>query len=183
MDDTRIIDLYFKRSESAIIESNKKYGGYCGKIANNILGSFEDAEECVNDTWFRAWNAIPPKRPERLAVFFGRITRNLAIDRYRKKRSEKLGGGQIALCLDELEECIGETNPIADAIGISELLNGFLSDLPERTRNVFLFRYWYMMPVAEIAAQTGMNEGAIKMTLQRVRNKLKDYLKKEGVGI
>ena len=183
MQDCEIVDLYWARSENAIKETGSKYGAYCRKIAMNIVSNDEDSEECVNDTWFRAWNAIPPKRPERLAVFFGRITRNLAIDRYRKKRSEKLGGGQIALCLDELEECIGETNPIADAIGISELLNGFLSDLPERTRNVFLFRYWYMMPVAEIAAQTGMNEGAIKMTLQRVRNKLKDYLKKEGVGI
>lgn len=183
MEDLQIIELYWKRDESAINESRSKYGGYCSTIANNILHSAEDTEECVNDTWFRAWKTLPPEKPNRLAVFLGRITRNLAIDRYRRDRSQKYGGGQITLCLDELGECIGEDSPIEDRIALRELLDCFLFSLPEKNRNIFLLRYWYMMPVAEIAKRNDITEGSVKMILQRVRNKLKDYLEKEGVGI
>ncbi|SDA21852.1 RNA polymerase sigma-70 factor, ECF subfamily [Ruminococcus sp. YE71] len=183
MEDLQIIELYWQRKESAIHESRNKYGGYCSAIANNILHSAEDSEECVNDTWFRAWNAMPPEKPSRLAVFLGRITRNLAIDRYRRDRSQKFGGGQTALCLDELGECIGEESPIEDRIALKELIDVFLHSLPEKNRKLFLLRYWYMMPVAEIAKRNNMSEGAVKMILQRVRNKLKDYLEQEGVGV
>ena len=183
MEDSHIIKLYWQRNESAIKESQKKYGGYCSSIADNILHSAEDTEECVNDTWFRAWNTIPPEKPKRLAVFFGRITRNLAIDRFRSDTSKKRGGGQMALCLDELAECIGEDSPIEDRLALREVLNRFLRELPEKSRTIFLLRYWYMMPVSEIAKQYELSEGAVKMLLQRVRNKLKDYLEKEGIAI
>lgn len=183
MEDLHIIELYWQRDESAIRESQTKYGGYCSTIANNILHSAEDTKECVNDTWFRAWNAMPPEKPSRLAVFFGKITRNLAIDKYRRDRSQKYGGGQTALCLDELGECIGEDSPIEDRLALRELLNSFLCDLSDKNRNIFLLRYWYMMSVSEIAKRNDISEGAVKMILQRVRDKLRTYLEKEGAGI
>ena len=183
MEDNQIIELYWQRKDSAIKESQNKYGSYCGTIANNILHSAEDTEECVNSTWFRAWNTMPPEKPNRLAQFFGRITRNLAIDKYRKDRADRYGGGQTALCLDELGECIGEESPVEDRLVLKELLNTFLMDFPQKNRNIFLLRYWYFMPIAEIAERNGMSEGAVKMLLQRVRNKLKDYLETEGIGI
>ncbi len=183
MEDNIIIELYWQRNEAAIDESRSKYGRYCRKIADNILHSEEDSEECVNDTWLRAWDSIPPERPSVLSSFFGRITRNLAIDRFRRERSGKYGGGQTALCLDELSECIGKEASIEDRVALRELLNKFLRSLPERNRDIFLMRYWYMQPVSEIARQIGTSEGAVKMILQRVRIKMRKYLEKEGVGI
>ena len=183
MEDNRIIQLYWQRDETAIEESQKKYGAYCKTIANNILHSPEDTEECVNDTWFRAWNAIPPAKPIRLPVFLGKITRNLAIDKYRRGNAQKYGGGQTALCLEELGECIGEDSLIEDRIAFRDLLNAFLRDLPEQNRNIFLMRYWYFMPICEINRQYDLSEGAVKMILQRIRKRLKNYLEKEGVGV
>lgn len=183
MEDIRIIELYWQRDETAIEESETKYGSYCGTIAGNILHSKEDTMECVNDTWFRAWNSMPPEKPGRLAVFFGRITRNLAIDRYRKNKAQKYGGGQTAICLDELSECIGEERPVEDKIALRDSLNTFLSSLSEKNRNIFLLRYWYMFPVNKISEQYSMSEGAVKMTLQRIRKKLREFLEREGVGI
>lgn len=183
MDDSCIVKLYWNKDESAISESHKKYGSYCNTIAYNILNSFSDSEECVNDTWMRAWNTIPPEKPVRLAGFFGRITRNLAIDRYRRDRTQKYGSGQITVCLDEIGECIGEETPFDDRIVLKDILNEFLRGLPEKKKDIFLLRYWYMMPVRTVAKHMNMSEGAVKMVLHRVRDKLKEYLEKEGIGI
>lgn len=183
MKDDQIVELYWQRDENAVRESRVKYEAYCGTIAYNILHSKEDSEECVNDTWLRAWNNIPPEKPGRLAAFFGKITRNLAIDKYRRSRSRKYGGGQIALCLDELEECIGEEQPIEDRVALRELINEFLTELTDKNRDIFLFRYWYIMSVSEISRRYGISEGAVKMILQRTRSKLKGYLEREGAGI
>ena len=183
MEDSRIIELYWQRDETAITESSTRYGTYCRVIAYNILRSHEDSEECVNDTWLRAWNNIPPKRPARLSVFFGRIIRNLAIDRYRKYKTRKYGGGEMELCLDELGECVGEEVRIEDRLALKELLDIFLSELPEKNRNIFLLRYWYIMSVNDIAKRYDMSEGAVKMLLSRIRSRLKEYLEKEGVVI
>ena len=183
MNDKDIVDLYWSRDEAAIKISQDKYGGYCRSIAVNILHSPEDSEECVNDTWLRAWNSIPPQKPNRLALYFGRITRNLAIDRFRKEKSKKYNGGETVLCLEELAECIGKDGHIEENIALKELINLFLAELNQKNRAVFMFRYWYMMPIEEIAQRTGSTVGAVKMTLRRIRGKLKKYLVKEGVFV
>lgn len=183
MEDIRITELYWQRKESAITESERKYGAYCGVVAYNILHSYEDSDECVNDTWLRAWETIPPEKPKLLAAFFGKITRNLAIDRFRKDKAKKYGGGQVTLCLDELAECIGEDRPVEDRLVLKQTLEAFLKGIPEKNRDIFLLRYFYLMPVAKIAARYHTTEGAVKMLLKRVRRNLKDTLEKEGIGI
>ena len=183
MDDSRIIELYFIRDEAAVNESRLKYGAYCYAVADNILRSREDSEECVSDTWLSAWNSIPPARPRRLSVFFGRITRNLAIDRYRRSHAARRGDGDVPLCLDELSECVGEDSPIENRVALKLVLDSFLRGLSEANRCVFLYRYWYCMPVAEIARRRGVSEGAVKMSLQRTRERLREYLDREGIGV
>ena len=183
MEDNQIVELYWQRNEKAIKISQMKYGMYCRKIAENILHSKEDEEECLNDTWLRAWNTIPPEKPSRLDAFFGKITRNLAIDRYRQDRSQKRGEGQTALCLEELEECISKDLNIEESIALKDLLNKFLRKLPKKNKDIFLFRYWYLMSIKEIALKFGTSEGSIKMILKRLRENLREYLEKEGVAL
>ena len=184
MEDSRIIELYFERSETAIVESERKYGRYCGTIAMNILGNREDTEECVSDTWLRAWNAIPPAKPRLLKAFFGRITRNLALNLWEKKRAGKRGGGESSVVLDELEECIADAEAYtwsADRYVLTETLNRFLKGLPEEKRTIFIRRYWYMDQVKDIASEMGLGESKVKMTLLRTRKELMEVLKKEGI--
>ncbi len=183
MEDEQILDLYWARSEEALEESGKKYGRYCYTIAQNILHSPQDAEECVNDTWLRAWNAIPPSRPNRLAIFLGRITRNLAIDCWRKTQSEKSGGGQIILCLDELAEYVGTQQNLTDDLALKEALHTFLEALKPQTRQIFMLRYWHMYPIKEVARLCGISRGAVKMSLQRTGKQLKAHLQKEDIKI
>ena len=180
MDDGNIIELYFERDERAIKESEKKYRPYCASIAGNILHNREDEEECLSDTWLRAWNAIPPARPSRLSIFLGRITRNLAIDRYRKAKRERDGGGEYALCLDELSECIGEDSFIEEQIVLKDLLESFFRSLDTEEKDIFLLRYWYVMPIEKIASRYGLSEGAVKMRLLRTRKSFKEYMQKNA---
>lgn len=182
MDDGRIIELYFARDERAITESDAKYGAYCFTAANNILSSREDSEECVNDTWLRAWNAIPPKRPQVLKLFFVRITRNLSLDRLGSLRAKKRGGGEAALAIEELGECAAGT---ADVFGevmereVSRLIRRFVHSLPETDRAVFVRRYFFVESVKVIAQRYGMSEGSVMTRLSRTRKKLKELLNKE----
>ena len=149
MDDRQIIELYNERSETAISETADKYGKYCYYIAYHILYNEQDSEECVNDTYLRTWQAIPPQCPNKLSAFLGRITRNLALNRYRYYMKEKRGYGQTSLVLDELQECVpatGSTEPeqvVEDKL-LSEVLNRFLHELPTEKRMMFLRRYWYL---------------------------------------
>ena len=182
MDDSGIVDLYWQRSDRAVTETADKYGAYCRHIATAILQSREDAEECVNDTWLRAWNAIPPQRPERLQTFLGKITRNLALNRWEKSRAEKRGEGQMSLVLDELAECVGSgEDPMEDKLHFRDVLNRFLAGLPGEARKIFVRRYWYMSPVKEIAAEYGFSESKVAVTLFRTRKQLKSVLEKEGI--
>lgn len=183
MDDAKIIDLYFRRSESAVAETDAKYGPYCYAIAYNILTNNEDAEESVNDTYLAAWNAMPPHRPKLLSSFLGKITRNLSLDRWRNRHRDKRGGGQLTLALDELGECAsGES--LEDACARKELarsLNHFISALPEPERSVFVCRYWYFDSLKEVAAHFGYSESKTATMLMRTRKKLRAALQKEGL--
>ncbi|MBQ8633401.1 MAG: sigma-70 family RNA polymerase sigma factor [Lachnospiraceae bacterium] len=184
MEDNTIIQLFFERSETAITETAAKYGKLCHTIAYNILYNEEDSEECVNDTYMKAWEVIPPQIPEKLAAFLGKITRNLAISKYRHNSSLKRGGGQVAYALEELAECIPDKNTTEQAISdklFVELLNGFLEKLPVEKRKVFMQRYWYLRPISEIAEEFSMSESKVKMILHRTRNSLKEVLEKEGI--
>ena len=184
MEDRQIIALYNERSEAALSETAKKYGRYCRTVAYNILNNEEDSEECVNDTWLKAWEAIPPQCPESLGAFLGKITRNLALNLYKHKNREKRGGGQTLLVLHELAECIPGADSTEEAVDealLTEVLNGFLAELPVEKRKIFMRRYWYLSSVKEIAEEYGLSESNVKMTLLRLRGKLKTVLEKEGI--
>lgn len=183
MEDSKIIELYFKRSETAIKESRDKYGKYCGVIAGNILKSEEDAEECVSDTWFRAWNIIPPHKPPKLDSFFGKLTRNLAIDKFRQLKTGRRGSGEINLCLEELAECVGKEETFTDTVALRDALDRFMEKLDTRSRELFVLRYWYMYSMKETAKRCNVTEGTAKMSLYRTRAALREFLAKEGFDI
>ena len=186
MEDNQIIALFWARDEKALTETEQKYGSYCRTIAYNILQSREDSEECVNDTWLRAWNAMPPQRPNILQAFLGKITRNLSLDRYKLGRAAKRGGGQTDVALEELEQCIPAGGNVEEAVALNELsrlLDDFLRTLPERECCIFLRRYWFVDSTADIARRYKMPEGSVKSGLYRTRQKLRDYLEKAGVNV
>ena len=186
MEDSAIIDLYWAREERALTETNSKYGGMCRTIAFNILRDRWDSEECVNDTWLRAWNTMPPQRPGILSAFLSRITRNLSLDRYKAARAVKRGGGQMPIALEELGDCVPAAGSVEDTVELRELsriLDSFLRDLPEKEACVFLRRYWYVDSTHEIAIRYEMAEGSVKSMLYRVRRKLRERLEKEGIAL
>lgn len=184
MDDELILDLYWARSESAISETAKKYGSYCTKIAVNILQNNEDAEECVNDTYHKAWDAIPPQRPSNFRAFLGRITRNLSLNKYKEQRTRKRGGDNIALIYSELEECIPSGSNVEkeyESNLVISAINSFLLSLDKESRIVFVRRYWYADPIQAIAARFQMSESKVKSMLFRTRKRLRTHLENEGV--
>lgn len=186
MEDSTIIDLFWARKERALEETDRKYGSYCWTIAHNILRNRQDSEECVNDTYMKAWNAMPPHRPAILSAFLGKITRNLSLDRFKAGRTGKRGGGRVLLALEELEECIPCGSDVEQALADAELartIDRFLRKLPEKECCVFLRRYWYVDTVQEIARRYHLSEGTVKSCLHRTRNKLRVYLEQEGVAL
>ncbi len=186
MQDCEILDLYWNRDERAIVETQRSYGKYCYSIAYNILHDREDSDECVNDTWFRAWNAIPPDRPGRFALFLGTITRNLSFDKWKHKNAAKRGNGDMELALDELLECVPAVHSTEEAVEAAELerlINEFLYTLPQKDCNVFLRRYWYVEEYSEIAKRYHMKLNTVKTSLFRTRAKLREYLEREGVVV
>ena len=183
LEDGRIIELYWRRDPDAVSETAGKYGAYCFAIAENILHNAEDSEECVNDVWLRAWNAMPPRRPRVLRLFLARITRNLAFDRFNARSAEKRSGGEMALVLDELAECLGggtSAEASFEAAELRECVRRFVRALPERDGNVMARRYFFAEPVAEIAKRYGLSENNVMVILSRTRGKLKAHLRKEG---
>jgi RNA polymerase sigma factor (sigma-70 family) len=183
MEDSQIVELYWQKNTDAISETSSKYGPYCFTIADNILHNTEDSEECVNDTWLHAWNAMPPQRPRVLRMFLAKITRSLSVNRFHARSAEKRGGGEITLVLDELEDCVAGGADIEAAYEGKELeqcVRRFVRGLPERDGNVFVRRYFFTEPISVIAAQYGLTENHVMVILSRTRKKLKLKLVKEG---
>ena len=186
MEDAEIVELYWKRSERAIGETKTKYGPFCRGVAFRILRSAEDAQECEQDTYLRAWNTMPPQRPNVLQAFLGKIARNVALDRWRAAKADKRGEGQVPQLIDELADCLPDASGVfagASEVELVELLNGFLAQVPREARHFFVRRYWYGDTVAEIARAYGATESKVKMTLSRMRGELKRVLAQEGVAL
>ena len=183
MEDRKIVELFLSRDENAISESDKKYGRYCFSIANNILHNNEDSQECVNDTYLGAWNAIPPHEPEVLSTFLGKITRRLSLKKWRSKSTLKRGGGLTEISLDELEDCIPSGKSIDESLELSELtdiINSFLEGLSRDERRIFVRRYWYCDSISDIATRFSFSESKVKMSLKRTRDHLVKILYKGG---
>ena len=182
MDDLEIIELYFCRDEKALTETARKYGNYCYTVAFSVLNSMEDSKETVNDTYLELWNTIPPDRLTVLSAFIGKITRRLAIGRWRKNTAVKRGGGEFEATLDELSECISDNanvEKIVEGKLVVSTINEFLKKLPDTERNVFICRYWYADSVKSVAKQFGFSESKVKSMLMRTRTKLKQKLAEE----
>ncbi len=184
MTDRQIVDLYWQRSERAIAETDTKYGRYCYAIAYNILANTQDSEECVNDTWMSAWNAMPSKRPDRLNPFLGRITRNGAISKALKQSTQKRGGGDMPLALDELDECIPSGYALETELEAKELavaINDFVRAMKPEAQKAFMARYYFLATEKEIAERLGCSRTKVNALLKRSRNELRTYLIKEGL--
>ena len=185
MEDNQIIELYWNRNEKAISETDKKYRKYCNSIAHNILQNNEDEIECINDTYYKTWNSIPTARPNIFKLFLGKITRQLAINKYEKSRAQKRYSG-LELVLDELEECVPSNENTEKELEFEELtqyINSFLDGISEKQRKIFIDRYWYMYSIKEISKINNTKESNVKVILHRTRNELKEYLEKRGVFI
>lgn len=182
--ESEIIALFFARDEAALTSVQEDYGAYCSTIARNILADQEDVKECVNDTWLKAWETIPPNKPQSLLAYLGRITRNHAINMVRNQNRQKRAGNKYTVALDELGEtaAAADDNRELEGIGTSklaEIINEFLEQLPKEKRIIFVRRYFYMDAVADIAASNGLTESSVKVSLMRMRRqlgrKLKEY--------
>ena len=183
MEDAAIIELYWSRSEAAIEKTDEKYGGYCRAIAYHILENREDTEECTNDTYFKVWNTIPPQRPSMFRAFLGKIARNTALKRYDRNHAGKRGGGETAILLSELEECVPAPNNAereCESAELSRAVSEFLYRQDELSRNLFVRRYWYAEKLSAVCQAYGITLSQGKSTLYRVRERLKEYLEKEG---
>lgn len=183
MRDREIIELYLDRDQSAVIESERKYGKTCLSVSMRILNNKEDAEECVADTWLAAWNSIPPQRPANLGAFFSRIVRNISVDRLRSQTTAKRGGGEAAILLEELDECLvcqsaEESYMEKETVAA---INEFLKKLSKKERDAFVLRYYHAYSVKEIADITGFHENYVRAVLSSVRKKLRDFLERRGL--
>ena len=184
MDDKAILELYRTRSDRAIKETASMYGAYCYRIAYNILSCREDSQECVNDTYLAAWNTIPPKAPAILSTYLGKLTRYISLDRWKRRNAYKRGGGEVALALEELGECITDGNTpekICEQKELAVFFNRFLQSLSETERRVFLCRYWYLEPTANIAKGCGFSDTKVRSMLHRIRKRLRTAMEKEGL--
>lgn len=185
LEDSQIIELFFERSEQAIAELSEKYGKVCSSVSRNILKNELDAEECVNDAYLAAWNTIPPQEPNPLLSYLCRIVRNLSLKKYHSNTAAKRNN-YYDTTLDELVECIASNTTIENEVFAKELsqqLNSFLATLRQKDRVMFVRRYWYCDSVSEIASYFQMNSNAVSVRLLRIRERLRKYLKKEGIHV
>ncbi len=185
MDDQRIIELYLARSETAIVETDRKYGAACRRLAERILANPQDAEECVNDTYLATWNAIPPAHPHPLSTFLFRITRNLSLKRYRDRTAARRDS-RFDVSLDELGDCLRSPDTLEserESTLTAAAIERFLDTLSRENRVIFLRRYWFSDSYIEISKRVGLSEKSISMRLTRMRGTLKKFLEKEGIRV
>ncbi len=186
MEDKDIIELYFARDEKAIDETARRYKAYCFTVAFGVLGSREDAEECVNDTYVGAWSSIPPERPASLRAYLGKIARNCALKKWRSRNTAKRGG-EVSIAYEELAECLPSARncPVQslEAAELTRCINSFISTLEDRERRLFVGRYWYFYSIADLAKSFGISQSNAKVSLHRLREKLRTVLEKEGYEI
>ena len=183
MTDEKIVELYWKRDESAIMETSQKYEKYLTVIAYNILNNIECSQESVNDTYLKAWNTMPPEKPNILKLYLARITRQISIDILRTYTRKKRGCSQYEISLNELEECITDNNNIQQEIELkllSKTINEFLYSLPELSRNIFVCRYYFCDSIKTISVYFAVSEAKVKSILYRTRLSLKKHLENEG---
>lgn len=184
MEDHQITQLFWQRQEAAIDAARDKYGAYCRSIALAVLGDFEDASECENDTYLAAWNSIPPNNPQSLSAYLGKLTRRIALNRRRSAHAAKRGGGLAEISLQELGDIIPLQEDVLQHIEQRELstqISSFLRNQPDIPRRIFIRRYWYCDSILEIAQNFGFRESRVKMILLRTRNQLREFLIKEGL--
>lgn len=183
MDDSHIIELFWRRDEQAIRETQQKYGAYCTAIANNVLLCPEDSQECIQDALLQLWDTIPPQRPRCLQAYLGRITRNLAVNRLRANSAQRRGGGLQHLPLEELRDIAsGQGDPPTELEKrrLADSISAFLRTLSPEKRQLFVRRYWYAEPLSQVASETGLTEDKVRNILFRLRKQLRKYLEKEG---
>ncbi|MBE6769072.1 MAG: sigma-70 family RNA polymerase sigma factor [Ruminococcaceae bacterium] len=183
MEDKRIIALFWARDERVLDVVREKYGKLCRRIAHNLLGNAEDVEECENDAYLALWNAIPPARPDSLSAYLGRVTRNIALDRFDRRNAQKRGGEMAELLPELCEVAGGSVEEAFDSTYTAELITAFLREETEEYRRLFLRRYWYGDSIAALAAGLGCGESTVKMRLARQRERLRKFLEKEGVSV
>lgn len=183
MDDNEIVALYLRRDEAAIGQTSEKYGSRLRTLSYGIVNDLPTAEECENDTYMEAWNSIPPHEPGGyLFAFLARITRHISLD-YCRKRSRLKRDAVLCQLSAEMEQCIPAPDDVQcrmDGVALGEAINGFLGTLGEEQRNVFLRRYWYLDSIAAISKRFALSQSKVKTMLFRSRNRLRDYLMKEG---
>ena len=185
MEDEKIIDLFFQRSEQAITELDIKYGKFCRKLSGNILNDSRDTDECLNDAYLAVWNTVPPERPSPLLTYLCRIIRNLSLKLYHRKTAAKRNSA-YDIALEELEDCLSSADAVeseTEAKELTRLIEGYLDTLSQENRVIFIRRYWFSDPYSEIAKQTGLTEKTVSVRLTRLRKQLKQYLKENGVII
>ena len=181
LSDKEIVSLFNERNEKAIVAVSRKYGSYCGAVVQSILKDPQDTEECLNDTWLRAWESIPPEKPHNLGGFLVKIAKSISLNRYKLMHAEKRGSGELPLVLDELSECVADNSSNIEKTFEQKLLtdavNEFLKTLSTEKRDIFVLRYWYCLPIAEIARKVGLNRSNTSVILSRTRRDLIAYLK------
>lgn len=184
MKDSRIIKLFINRSEKAIAELNKKYRPYMYRISRNIVNNHEDAEDCLNDSYLKIWESIPPVIPKSLSAYTGRVIRNISLDRYRKMNSQKRGNGEFAVVLDELAEMIADDHNVENTVVNKEVIgviNQYLATISKEKRMIFVMRYYHSYKVKEISEQLDLSVSKVKMTLMRLRREIKECLTVKGI--
>lgn len=184
LSDAEIVSLFLERDETAISAASEKFGNYCGTVVSGILKNPQDAEECLNDTWLKAWESIPPHNPQNLGAFLATLAKNISLNRYNHGNAKKRGGGEISLVLEELAECTAAKNDVEKTFEhklLVEAVNDFLRSLPQDRRDIFVLRYWYCLSTGEIAKKVGaLNRSSVSVTLLRTRRALMKYLEKQG---